>query len=361
MREPFDRILVRAPNPLGDAVMATPLLRAIRESWPRAHVTALCLRNGADMYRGLGTVDDIVVYERKGAHRGAAGMMRLAKSLRKRRFDLAFVCPNSLSSALLARLSGAKRICGWSYGGRGFLLTDPVVPALRKWNKRVPTPMIGYYLDLARHMGAEPLSTATELRIHPEGEEEALRFLGAGGWREGERLAGLGVGASFGPSKLWTPEAFAAVGDALAARGLRPVLVHGPGEEPVAAAVQERMKARPALAAGAIPTLAGLKSIIRRLAVLVTTDTGPRHVAVALGVPVVVIMGPTAPEYTACNLERTEVLRHEVDCAPYSWPCQRKECPLEDGRRMQCMTGIAPARAVEAALRLVERWGGTTT
>jgi heptosyltransferase-2 len=301
-------------------------------------------------------VDALVVYRRKDEHRGARGMLRLARELRRERFDLAFVCPNSMSSALLARMAGARRRCGWSYGGRGFLLTDPVVPPLRRWNKRVPTPMVGYYLDLARHMGAEPTSSATELRIHAEGEEEALRFLREGGWREGEPLAGLGVGSSFGPSKLWTPEAFAAVGDALAARGLRPALVHGPGEEGVAAAVQERMRAAPALRAGAVPTLAGLKSIVRRLSVLVTTDTGPRHVAVALGVPVVVVMGSTAPEYTACNLERTEVLRHPVDCAPFAWPCQRKACPLEGTRRNQCMASIDPARAVEAALRLVAAW-----
>jgi heptosyltransferase-2 len=213
--------------------------------------------------------------------------------------------------------------------------------------------MTDYYLALARHLGAEVTDERPELRTTPDGEEEALRLLAAGGWREGEGLAGLGVGSSFGPSKLWTPEAFAAVGDALAERGMRPVLLFGPGEEPVARAVVERMKARPAVDAGSALGLAAIKSLVRRLRVLVTTDTGPRHLAVAFGVPAVVIMGPTDPAYTAAHLDRTVVLREEVDCAPYRWPCHEKDCPLEGSRRHQCMERIPASRAVEAALRLI--------
>jgi heptosyltransferase-2 len=353
VREPFDRILVRAPNPLGDAVMATPLLRCLRRNWPRARITVLATPSGAEAYRGLDSVDRVEVYRRGGEDRGALGLWRTARRLRGERFDLAVVCPNSHSSALLARLAGARRRVGWSYNGRGFLLTDVLVPAKRAVAKRIPVPMVGYYLDLARRMGAEVTDERPELRTTPDGEEEALRVLGAGGWREGEGLAGLGVGSSFGPSKLWTPEAFAATGDALAARGMRPVLLFGPGEEPVARAVAERMAAKPVAGAERVLGLAALKSIVRRLRVMVTTDTGPRHLAVAFGVPVVVVMGPTDPIYTAAHLERTVVLREEVDCAPWRWPCHEKDCPLADARRHQCMERIPAERAVEAVARLL--------
>jgi heptosyltransferase-2 len=280
----------------------------------------------------------------------------VARRLRPERFDLAVVCPNSHSAALLAWLTGARRRVGWSYNGRAVFLTDPLNPPRAGFAKRVPRPMTSYYLDLARHLDAEVTDERTELRTTPEGEEEALRALRAGGWREGDRLAGLGVGASFGPSKLWTAEAFAATGDGLAAKGLRLALLHGPGEEAVAAAVQERLKGKPVIAAGAVLGLAGLKSLCSRLAVCVTTDTGTRHVASAFGVPVVVVMGPTDPVYTNCNLDRTEVLREEVDCAPWRWPCHEKDCPLTGPRRHQCMERIPPERAVAAAAALMAKF-----
>ncbi len=355
MREPFERILVRAPNPVGDAVMATPLLRCLRRSWPRAHITVLALPSGADLYGGLESVDAVEVYRRGGADRGVGGLWRTARRLRPGRFDLAVICPNSFSSALLCLLAGARRRIGWSYGGRGILLTDRLVPAMRRVGHRVPRPMVEYYLDLARSLGGEVVSAATELRTEARGEEEALRFLAVGGWSEGEPLAGLGVGSSFGPSKLWTPGAFAEVGDALAAQGMRIVLVHGPGEEGVAAEVEGRMRARPVMGAGRVPSLSGLKSIARRLSVIVTTDTGPRHVAAAFGVPCVVVMGPTDPVFTDSGLERTVVLREPVDCAPYAWPCHRKDCPLTGPRRHQCMERIEPSAAVAAAAALLAR------
>lgn len=353
MREPFERILVRAPNPLGDAIMATPLLRCLRRNWPRARITVLAAPSGAEAYRGLDSVDRIEVYRRGGEDRGALGLWRTARRLRPERFDLAVVCPNSHSAAILARLAGARRRVGWSYNGRGFLLTDVLVPEKKAVAKRIPTPMVGYYLDLARRMGAEVTDERPELATTPDGEEAALRVLGEGGWKEGEGLAGLGVGSSFGPSKLWTPEAFAATGDALAGRGMRPVLLYGPGEEPVARAVAERMRTKPVAGADRVLGLAALKSVVKRLRVMVTTDTGPRHVAVAFGIPVVVIMGPTDPVYTDAHIEKTVVLREEVDCAPYRWPCHEKDCPLTDARRHQCMERIPADRAVEAALRLL--------
>lgn len=353
--EPFERILVRAPNPLGDAVMATPLFRCLRRNWPRAEVTVVATPPAAEAYRGLDTVDRIVVF-RRGESRGLVGTWRAARPLRKERFDLALVCPNSHSSALHAWLAGAKRRVGWAYNGRGFLLTDPLGPEMERWGKRVPVPMVEYYLDLARRLGAEVTSTATELRTTPEGEAEALAALEAGGWKEGAPLAGLAVGSSFGPSKLWTPEAFAEAGNALAQRGFGIALLFGPGEEEVATAVAGRLVKAPVLGPRKPLGLGGLKSVCSRLSVLLSTDTGPRHVAVAFGVPVVVVMGPTDPRYTNSNLEKTVVLREEVDCAPYRWPCHEKACPLPDSRKHQCMTRIPAERAVRAAVELVARF-----
>ena len=144
--------------------------------------------------------------------------------------------------------------------------------------------------------------------------------------------------------------------EALGQRGLRVALLYGPGEEGVATAVAGRLAKPPVLGPGKPLGLGGLKSVCSRLSVLVATDTGPRHVAVAFGVPVVVVMGPTDPRYTNCNLERTVVLREEVECAPYRWPCHEKDCPLTDTRRHQCMERIPADRAVRAAVDLMARF-----
>src|SRR6185436_16500079 len=156
--------------------MATPLLRTVRETWPRAHLALLVAPGGAAVLEGLPWFDRVVLFRKKDVHRGVGGMLRLAGELRRERYDLAICCPNSFSSALILRLAGIPRRVGWSYGGRGFLLTDRLVPEMRG-HRRVPRPMPEYYLDLARHLGCEILSGRTELATTPAGETEADEFL----------------------------------------------------------------------------------------------------------------------------------------------------------------------------------------
>jgi len=148
-------------------------------------------------------------------------------------------------------------------------------------------------------------------------------------------------GAAFGPSKQWPPERFAAVADALVAEyGARVLLLHGPDEAAVADAVAAHART-PLLRLPGPPSVAQLKAAVSLLDLMVSNDTGPRHLAVAFGVPVVCVMGPTSPRYTASPWERGEVVRIEVDCGP----CQRPYCATDH----RCMTGIAPARVVRAA------------
>jgi heptosyltransferase-2 len=187
------------------------------------------------------------------------------------------------------------------------------------------------------------------LATTPAGEAAAAAALSSGGWRSGSPLLGLGVGSSFGPSKLWTSAAFAEVGNAFLGKGWEVALLHGPGEEGIAREVAGGLARPPVVPPDRPLGIAALKSVCRRLTLCVTTDTGPRHVAVAFGVPVVVVMGPTDPRYTECNLSRTVVLREEVDCAPYRWPCHEKACPLEGARHHRCMARIPAARAIAAA------------
>ena len=346
--EPFGRILVRAPNWLGDVVMATPLLRTLRETWPRAHLAVLVQPGGAAVLEGLPFVDATILYRKKDEHRGLAGMRRLAKALRERTFDLSVCCPNSFSAALTLRLAGIPRRLGWAYGGRGFLLTDRLVPEMRG-HRRAPRPMPQYYLDLARHLGCEILAAHTELATTPAGESEADRYLAERGVAPGTPLVGLNVGASFGPSKLWNARGFAGVAAGLrTSRSMRPVVLSGPGEEAIGREVEDAVGGDVLRTSDVLLSIAGLKALVRRLSLLVTTDTGPRHFALAFDVPCVCVMGSTDPLLTDQPGTRSEVVRRAplLDCMP----CHEKVCPLV---HHNCLEEIPAPQVLAAAERVL--------
>jgi heptosyltransferase-2 len=356
----FDRVLVRMPNWLGDVVMATPLLRTLRENLPRAHLAVLALPSGAKLLEGLPGVDQVILYRRNDEHAGARGMLRLARALRAERFDLAVCCPNSFSSALSLYLARVPRRVGWSYGGRSLLLTDRLVPEMRG-HRRVPRPMPQYYLDLARRLDCETFSARARLAVTQDGEREVDAFLVRKGVHADTRLLGLNVGAAFGPSKHWTPRGFAETAAALRARhGLRPIVLCGPGEEELGRTIEDAIAAGGGDGGGGgddvvrtsddVLSLAGLKSLVARLAFMVTTDTGPRHFAIAFDVPHVCVMGSTDPRMTDQPEARGEVVRLDplLDCMP----CHEKVCPLVHHRCLDDLSASSVLAAVERVLAL---------
>jgi heptosyltransferase II len=212
----------------------------------------------------------------------------------------------------------------------------------------VPTPRTEYYLGLCRWLGLEPpADTKPSLFIGPDVRRRAASFLAAHGIATGDFLVGLNPGARFGSSKCWPPEHFAQVAELCQDRfGAKVVLFCGPGEEQIAQAILARTNAH-IIDTHANPVdLELLKPLVQRCNLFVTNDTGPRHYAVAFDVPVVVLMGPTDPRYTQANLERTVVLRKELDCSP----CHKRVCP----RQHECMRDIRPAEVLAAAERLLQ-------
>ncbi len=346
--EAFNRILVRMPNWLGDVVMATPLLATLRHNQPRAKIDVQILPGGARLLKGLGLIDEVVVYDRKGRHKGIGGMFRAASELRERKYDLVVCCPNSMSSALVLALARIPRRLGWSYGGRGMLLTDRLVPEMRG-HRRVPRPMPQYYLDLCRELGCEILSDRAQLATTPDGDEEVAQFLADRGIGPEQKLVGLNVGAAFGPSKHWTPQGFHDVAAGLRlSHGLRPIVLCGPGEEELGRSIESAVGGNVITTSDNILTLAGLKSMIARISLLVTTDTGPRHFAIAFDVPCVCVMGSTDPMMTDQPHARGEVVRLDplLDCMP----CHEKVCPLEHHKCLEDLSAAPVLAACERAL-----------
>jgi heptosyltransferase-2 len=329
-----ERILVRAPNWAGDLVMATPGLRALRAARPGAHIAVHGKAALAPLLAGAPWVDEWIPLASAG--RSALALVREGLALRGRRFELGVCLPDSFSSALLMRCAGVGRIVGYATQGRRALLHVAVAPP------RGLVPREQHVLGLMAAAGAPARGTHLELFVGDAEERAARAALSASGVGPDEPLALLAPGASYGPAKLWPAASFAAVGDALAADGARVAIVGAPDESPLARAVAAAMRAPAAELAGRLD-LGALKAVVRRARVLVCNDAGARHVAVALGVPVVALFGPTSLEKTAWNLERVQPFAAaDVACRP----CYLRVCPIDH----RCMTRI-PAERVAAVAR----------
>ena len=334
------RIVVRLPTWLGDVLMATPALRALREANPQAELALEGLPAFEGLLRGGPGFD---AYLPDAGRR--TPLRERVRRLRAGRFDWAVLLADSVRAALGPWLAGIPRRVGYARDPlRRALLSQPLAPP-RAGARRLAMPMVQRYLRIAAALGCPACGTALSLAVAPEAAarlEERLAALGLAA----ARLATVTPGASFGASKLWPPASFAAACDALAERhGLAPVLAPGPSELALARSVAASMR-RPAVLLDQPPTsLEELAALVARSSLLLTNDTGPRQLAVALGTPAVVLMGPTDPRHSAVNLERQRVLREEVGCSP----CHLKRCPTDH----RCMTRLAPARVMAAAAELL--------
>ena len=341
-------ILVRCPNWVGDLVMAGPALRALRATFPEAEIALLLKPSLTGIVSGAPWHDRVVALHTYGRERGPRGTWRAAAALRRERFDLGVLLPSSFSSAWLLRLGGVGRILGYARNARSLLLTDRVPPP-RERGRIVPVPMTRYYLDLVAGLGCAVDRTDLELFVTPEESSEVDALFRRLELSTARPLVAITPGASFGASKMWPPDRFAQAADTLLARhGGAACLFPGPGEEETAERVAKAIRGPVRIAP--VVGLGVLKAAIARCDLLVTNDSGARHLAVAFGVPHVVVMGPTDPRYTSMNLDHAVIVRREVPCGP----CHLKVCPIDH----RCMTQITSGDVVAAAEAALATRGG---
>jgi heptosyltransferase-2 len=339
------RLLVRLPNPLGDAVMATPALRALRRGLPDAEIAVLGLPHHEGLLRGNQNFD--VYIPLRG--RAWRDVMARARDLRGRGYDAALVLPDSARAALEPFAARIPIRIGYARDAVRRALLNHVLEPPRERGRRVAISMIERYLRVVRALGVRDAGDALELHVQDAAAERAEALLARAGAARGERLLLVTPGAAFGASKLWPPEHFARACDELHRRfGVMPVIAPAPNAAEIAIArrVSGAMSERHAALLEPDPSLEVFVAIVARAALVLTNDTGPRHVAVALGRPVVTLMGPTDPRHTAHLLERQRVLFEDVACRP----CGRSVCPIGDQR---CLVRLPPERAVAAAAELL--------
>jgi heptosyltransferase II len=303
------------PSWVGDAVMATPALRLLRDNLPGAFIGGL-VRPGIDEVLAGTTFFDELHIERAS---GVMGPKHAAAKVRPRRYDTALLLTNSFSTALITRIAGIPRRIGYSRDARGVLLTDKL-EAPRQNGRWAPIPAVTYYhhaasylLDALRSEGSRgadappaqlhpstplPPNIKLELATTQPERDEASRILREAGIPEDARLAILNPGGN-NPAKRWPPDRFAAVGRHLIDKHNMNILVSGsPGERELCDQIAEAIGADAISLASRGVRLASLKAVIQRSRLMITNDTGPRHIAAALGIPVISVFGPTDPRWT---------------------------------------------------------------
>lgn len=338
----YSRILVRATNWVGDAVMSLPALRAIRDRFPDAEISVLARPAVADLYARESWCTHIIPYTAGRGARDWAGKWRTATELRERRFDCAILLQNAFEAALLVWLARIPIRIGYDRDARGLLLTH-AVPVPKPGE--TPNHQRYYYLELLRRAGViNALANVTAIRL--EGIAEASR---AGRPLLRGCSVGVSPGAAYGTAKRWLPERFAGSAVRLARElGGGGVAVFGsPDERSLCEQVADAIRGAGVIAINFAgdTTLRQFIEMAAACRVFLTNDSGAMHIASALGVPTVTVFGATDHIATGPTGELARIVREPVECAP----CLLRECPIDH----RCMTAVSVDRVVEEALTVV--------
>jgi heptosyltransferase-2 len=333
---------VRAVNWLGDAVLTTPALGALRAAFPQARIMVAAKPLVAELFRHHPDIDGIEVYDKEGAHAGAIGMFRKAGELRRGGYEAAVLLQNALDAALLAFLAGIPERMGYATDGRRLLLSRsvPVTEEILSLHHAE------YYLRLLAELGVpRPESPRLLLRVTEEERQSMRSRLDGLGVPEGRRIVGINPGATYGSAKRWFPDRFAKVADTLSEEWDAAVVLMGSAPEaPLSAEIETAMGRKVVNLAGRT-TVREVMALLASCSFLVTNDSGPMHVGAAFGVPLVAIFGPTDWRKTSPWTEKARIVRVEVDCSP----CHLREC----NRGHECMLGVTAEMVCAAARELM--------
>jgi heptosyltransferase-2 len=343
---PYRRILVRATNWVGDAVMSLPALQALRARLSGAHLAVLARPSVADLYIREPFADEVILYRAPKGWAGLGEKRMLARELRARQFDCAILLQNAFEAAALAWIARIPERIGYNRDARGMLLTR-AVPVPRPGE--IPAHQRFYYLELLKRAGivdTYPLDVQIKLASAPTAAEKGkdmFRERGIAG-----PVIGISPGAAFGGAKRWIPERFAESAVKLACELQATVAVFGtPQEAKLGAEVAGTIASQRV----AVLNMAGQTSLgefidmAAACRLFVTNDSGSMHIASALAVPTVVVFGPTDENATGPAGHSYAILREPVECAP----CHRRECPIDH----RCMTRVSAEQVTAAALKLV--------
>jgi heptosyltransferase-2 len=367
------KILVRGVNWLGDAVMSTPALERLREAKSTAHITLLTPSKLAGLWQGHPALDHVITFSAQES------VFQIARRLRAEHFTTVLVLPNSPRSALEPFLAGIPERIGYQRPWRGLFLTRRISPrsgsvpmrkrTVREVQRLIASPReapsippgghhIYQYLHLVEALGAKPEPLPPHIAVSaPEVAAIQARFNFSRTPDRQPPLFGLNTGAEYGPAKRWPRERFIAAAKALQQQTKCHWWIFGSeAEQGSGAALAAAIGGGQVDSLTTVQNLAGQTSLrelcaaLKACDLLLTNDTGPMHLAAAVGTPVVALFGSTSPQLTGPGLpgdKKHFLLQAHVPCAP----CFRRECPID----FRCMNSLGVEQVVSAALAAIGR------
>jgi heptosyltransferase II len=342
----FRNILVRATNWVGDTVMSVPALHALRERFPSARISILARPWVASLYERESFCDELIAYEAPAGWKGLGQKWELASDLRRRRFDCAILFQNAFESAALVWLARIPVRIGYDRDARGWFLTHPVPVPL---TDEAPRHQRFYYLELLKRAKLiDSYSSESYVALSAAAsaaDRGRKRFLENG---LSGAVIGVSPGAAYGGAKRWLPERFADAALQIASEHNASLAVFGSKQErSICEVVSQRVEAARVLCVNfaGVTTLDEFIELASACEVFLTNDSGPMHIASALGVPTVAIFGATDDKATGPTGVNSRVVRQPVECSP----CLLRECPIDH----RCMVRVSADRVAEAALTLL--------
>ncbi|RKY13815.1 MAG: lipopolysaccharide heptosyltransferase II [Planctomycetota bacterium] len=335
------RVLIWLPSPLGDAIMATPALREFRSLFPDASITFL----GPAFTRGVLSpspfCDEWLDLEKS--------FWKNIRQIKAGHFDTAITLKNSFGSALTLWLAEIGRRIGYARDGRSFLLTGKIAPLRNNNGSFQPAAMIDYYLKIADHLGGCTDTKKTELSVCPEDTETVLEML-----PQLKSLTGPLViivpGGAFGPSKLWPIQRYAELADDLYdACSATVILSVAPIKEEVliAESICHRAASEPVNLGMTSLNGGQLKALYALADLVITNDTGPRHIAIALDKNIITLFGPNNPQWTQTAHEKEVQIIGQAPCVPCDKPVCKQDQHL-------CMESITVDQVFETAEKILK-------
>jgi lipopolysaccharide heptosyltransferase II len=331
------RLVILAPNWLGDAVMALPAIADVRRVAADAHITVAARPAIAPLFALVPAVNDTIVLERQASVGRVSTWRTLGAELAAGDFDTALLLPNSIHAALVASRAGIPARWGYRASWRSSLLTRAIDP---------PSGLhqVEYYQQLVHALGFPNGPIEPRVVVPDAARHAGAVALTEAGWADAALVA-IAPGAAYGGAKRWPPRSFAEVADALAADGVQSVLIGSAADAQTGREVLARVTRRDAvlnlIGRTDLVTLAG---VMTRCRALITNDSGAMHLGAAVGVRVTAVFGPTDERATRPLGDAHTIVTHDVWCRP----CMLRECPLDH----QCMRGVTADAVLLAARRL---------
>ncbi|MFA6320424.1 MAG: lipopolysaccharide heptosyltransferase II [Candidatus Omnitrophota bacterium] len=339
------RVLIVRLDRLGDVVLSTPVIKAVREACPDGYIAFMAARHARDILEGNPYLDEVIIYEKAGREKGIASNLKFIRSLRRKKFDIALILHPTNRAHLLVSLAGIPETIGYNKKW-GFLLTKRIPHSKHHGLKHE----IDYVLDVLRYTGLEPKDKSLYMPVNACSERNVESIFQEHGISKNDICVAVNPGASC-VSKRWGTEKFAQVAHILAEKyKAKIIIISGASDKKLGDEVASLLQGKCVNLAGRT-SVADVAGVLRRAKLFVSNDSGPVHIACAVGTPVIAIFGRSdrglSPERWGPTGKSDIVLHEDVGCVE----CLAHKCK----KGFMCLEAVTVDDVIAAADKILTK------